>query len=379
MAAWLVERGVLPGAELLDAGCGTGRHAAELGRRGYVVHGIDLSPELIDVARQAIGGGPISVSFAIGDILRLPAHQFDAILCRGVLNDFVDDQDRKAVFIAFANALRHGGVLMLDVREWEASAERKAREPVFRKSVSTDRGTLTFSSVTELDPENRRLLLSERHSLVDDGQERSSDHQFVMRCWTPTELQTCLTSGGFGKSRTSVPTTARSKPDARIALWPWLKRSDADVAMMSSREFQTRLARLEDAAAIYEAHLDSIRSIGPAFYPLDVVEGWGAGLTPEIYVKAWRAGRRFSSRPVSSTVKPPCWDSPRIASMTRRMVYPSTSERGVAARNRTMLLRLAEEHALDSGATSIRSRPRSPASSSTKRMDSRKSVAERPA
>jgi SAM-dependent methyltransferase len=199
MVAWLVERGVLPGAELLDAGCGTGRHAAELARRGYVVHGIDLSPELIDVARQASGGERVSASFAIGDIKMLPIHRFNAILSRGVLNDFVDDQDRKAVFVTFAEALRPGGVLILDVREWEASAERKAREPLFRKSVATDRGTLTFSSVTELDPENRRLLLSERHTLVDDRQERSSDYQFVMRCWTPTELQSCLTNAGFAK------------------------------------------------------------------------------------------------------------------------------------------------------------------------------------
>src|SRR5947199_9898291 len=50
MAAWLRERGVLPGADLLDAGCGTGRYAAELARRGYIVHGVDASPELIDIA-----------------------------------------------------------------------------------------------------------------------------------------------------------------------------------------------------------------------------------------------------------------------------------------------------------------------------------------
>ena len=199
MVAWLVERGVLPGAELLDAGCGTGRHAAELARRGYVVHGIDLSPELIDVARQASDGERVSVSFAIGDIKMLPTHRFDAILCRGVLNDFVEEKDRKAVFATFAKALRPGGMLILDVREWEASSERKAREPLFRKSVATDRGKLTFSSVTDLDPENRRLLLSERHTLVDDGQEHSSDYQFVMRCWTLTELQSGLASGGFSR------------------------------------------------------------------------------------------------------------------------------------------------------------------------------------
>ena len=51
IAAWLVGRGILPGAEILDAGCGTGRYSRELARRGYIVHGVDLSPELIEVAK----------------------------------------------------------------------------------------------------------------------------------------------------------------------------------------------------------------------------------------------------------------------------------------------------------------------------------------
>jgi SAM-dependent methyltransferase len=33
ITAWLSDRGVLPGATLLDAGCGTGRYARELARR----------------------------------------------------------------------------------------------------------------------------------------------------------------------------------------------------------------------------------------------------------------------------------------------------------------------------------------------------------
>jgi len=43
---WFIEREVRPGAAVLDAGCGTGRYAIELARRGYVVHGIDSSAEL---------------------------------------------------------------------------------------------------------------------------------------------------------------------------------------------------------------------------------------------------------------------------------------------------------------------------------------------
>ena len=63
----------------------------------------------------------------------------------------------------------------------------------------TDRGRLTLTSVTELDKENRRLLLSERHTLTDEGHERSSDYQFVMRCWTRDELDASFTRSGFRK------------------------------------------------------------------------------------------------------------------------------------------------------------------------------------
>jgi SAM-dependent methyltransferase len=195
---WLLERGVRPGAEILDAGCGTGRYARELARRGYIVHGIDASAELLNIARQSIGDEPLSVSYAVGDILLLPRGRYDAILCRGVLNDLADDDSRAAVFGSFARALRRAGVLILDVREWLASAERKAREPVFLKRVATDCGELTFTSVTRLDPPNRRLILDERHTLIRDGIEQSSDYQFMMQCWTHGELESSLTRNGFG-------------------------------------------------------------------------------------------------------------------------------------------------------------------------------------
>ena len=77
------------------------------------------------------------------------------------------------------------------------AAERKTREPLFRKRVSTDRGELTFTSITELDAEHRLLLISERHELVGRGDERVSDYQFVMRCWEREELNMLFARHGF--------------------------------------------------------------------------------------------------------------------------------------------------------------------------------------
>jgi SAM-dependent methyltransferase len=198
IAAWLVSRNILPGSEILDAGCGTGRYSRELARRGYIVHGVDLSPELIEIAKGALGDRTGGVSFAVADILASPNARYAVILCRGVLNDIIDDDQRDGVFAAFARALRPDGALILDVREWGASAERKTREPLFRKRVSTDRGELTFTSVTDLDAERRLLLISERHELVGRGDERVSDYQFVMRCWEREELSRLFARHGFG-------------------------------------------------------------------------------------------------------------------------------------------------------------------------------------
>jgi SAM-dependent methyltransferase len=197
ITAWLIERGVPPGSSVLDAGCGTGRYAIELARRGYRVHGMDASSEQVAEARRVLGDTTPALSLSIGDISELPAFRYDAILCRGVLNDLLDDRVRETVFAAFGRALHQAGVLVLDVREWEATRERKEREPLFRKRVATSRGLLTFTSVTTLEPTRRELLIAEEHTLETDGEQRSSDFQFVMRCWTYEELESLLHLNGF--------------------------------------------------------------------------------------------------------------------------------------------------------------------------------------
>ncbi len=42
--------GLMPGAKVLDVGCGPGRHAHELARRGIIVHGIDISEKFVALA-----------------------------------------------------------------------------------------------------------------------------------------------------------------------------------------------------------------------------------------------------------------------------------------------------------------------------------------
>jgi len=56
--------GLVPGQRILDVGCGPGRHAHELARRGLEVVGIDISESFVALAREGAPGG---ASFVHGD------------------------------------------------------------------------------------------------------------------------------------------------------------------------------------------------------------------------------------------------------------------------------------------------------------------------
>ncbi len=62
---------------------------------------------------------------------------------------------------------------------------------------------------------------------------------------------------------------------------------------MTSAEYTIRRGDPSDANEIAAAHRDSIHSIGPRFYPPTIVDDWGEGLTPELYVEAMEAGEVF--------------------------------------------------------------------------------------
>jgi magnesium-protoporphyrin O-methyltransferase len=72
----------LTGRRILDAGCGTGALSVEMARRGAEVIAIDLSPTLVDLARERATGdaAPGSIKFEVGDMLHPRLGRFDHIV-----------------------------------------------------------------------------------------------------------------------------------------------------------------------------------------------------------------------------------------------------------------------------------------------------------
>jgi SAM-dependent methyltransferase len=94
---------------VLDGGCGTGRVAIELARRGLEVVGADLDPDMIGLARAKAP----ELTWVQADLSELDLPEwFDAVVLAGNVVPFVASDRRAAVVIACAHHLAPGGRLI---------------------------------------------------------------------------------------------------------------------------------------------------------------------------------------------------------------------------------------------------------------------------
>jgi 2-polyprenyl-3-methyl-5-hydroxy-6-metoxy-1,4-benzoquinol methylase len=106
-----------PGARVLDAACGHGRHSLELARRGLAVTGVDLSPRSIELATEAAAREGLGATFAVRDARELGFDgEFDAAinLFTSALGYFETDAENQRFVDGVARALRPGGLFLVD-------------------------------------------------------------------------------------------------------------------------------------------------------------------------------------------------------------------------------------------------------------------------
>jgi SAM-dependent methyltransferase len=129
----LVERALEPrwGARLLDVPCGDGRHAVPLARIGHRMCGVDMTPRMLERAREHARAAGVTVDWRLADMTELPAMDpFDGALCLG--NSFPDlDREQAPRFLgSLAGALRPGGRFLLHTNAVEESLEGRPATPV---------------------------------------------------------------------------------------------------------------------------------------------------------------------------------------------------------------------------------------------------------
>lgn len=106
------------GERILDLACGTGRHSLELVRRGFSVVGVEIGPELVEIARRDAAGEGLDAEFVEADLRQLDYEaEFDIVLNLndGAVGYFETDEENRRTFEVISRALRPGGRNLIQV------------------------------------------------------------------------------------------------------------------------------------------------------------------------------------------------------------------------------------------------------------------------
>lgn len=100
---------------VLEYGCGTGPAACYLAERGYEVHGIDLVPDAIDIARRRSAERGLRIRFEVADVCAWGegSERYDVVLDSFCLQSIVMDDDRATVLDGVRHRLRPQGRYVL--------------------------------------------------------------------------------------------------------------------------------------------------------------------------------------------------------------------------------------------------------------------------
>ncbi len=137
VCALLAESG---GRSVLDAGCGTGRVAIELARRGLPATGVDADPAMLAQARAKAPDLPWQQA-DLADSDGLPEGPFDLILLAGNVMIFLAPGTEQHVVDNLAGRLAPGGLLVagfsvrprrLTLEDYDTHADAAGLHPVSR-------------------------------------------------------------------------------------------------------------------------------------------------------------------------------------------------------------------------------------------------------
>lgn len=118
--------------KLLDAACGTGRHAIALANEGFQMSGADLFPEMVSQAQANAFAADQNLNLktvGFGNMFKaFNRDQFDAVLCLGNSLPHVQSQTELAQALAdFAALVKPGGIMILQSRNFDRIVKYKLR------------------------------------------------------------------------------------------------------------------------------------------------------------------------------------------------------------------------------------------------------------
>lgn len=102
-------------AKIIDVGCGTGRHAIELTKRGYSVTGIDLSSSQIQRAKEKAESENLEIQFLVGDARLIPFEdefEMAIMMCEGGFPLMETDEENFEILKSVSQSIKSNGKII---------------------------------------------------------------------------------------------------------------------------------------------------------------------------------------------------------------------------------------------------------------------------
>ncbi len=201
-------------SEVVELGCGTGTLTAMLAEQGYRMTGIDLSEDMLAVARDKADERPMlqgllrsgSLRFACQDMTEWAAPEpVDSVIsfC-DCLNYLTEEEQVEAAFRATYEGLKPGGSFLFDVHHPNTLRRYEEEQPFV-----LDEGDISYIWTCGLDEERVEIEHHLRIFVRRQGDSSSSkdtydrfDEFHVERAYDPQWLQEALLRAGFSSVET---------------------------------------------------------------------------------------------------------------------------------------------------------------------------------
>lgn len=171
-------------AEVLELGCGTGRVALHLARRGHRVTGADFDSALIGVLAERAAEAGVEVEGVAADVRRLDlGRRFGLIAGPMQIAQMLDPDGRARMLEAVAAHLAPGAIAAFAILDsepepWRASPEAPAPTPDVRELD----GWVYSSLPLALEPEGEAIALRRlRQTVSPEGD--LTEEENVVRIW----------------------------------------------------------------------------------------------------------------------------------------------------------------------------------------------------
>jgi SAM-dependent methyltransferase len=193
------------GGPILDLACGTGFLTMPLAELGFAVTGVDLAPEMLDLARRKAGTLPIRWVHADCRTLDL-GEQFRLVTLTGnAFQEFRTRWDQEGLLGAVRRHLAPGGLFGFETRfprpsvllTPEALAGEWSEETVWRQFENAQGQTVTVSTLQRYDAVDQTVEYVIHRRWEEEGRAEVRTERAAYRFVFPREMEALLHYNGF--------------------------------------------------------------------------------------------------------------------------------------------------------------------------------------